>query len=196
MKDAVTTAASLAVVAAVLFYLPFAAAQSPRDEGLAAWKRIETVLVHPRCINCHTVTDFPRQGDDRHRHLFRVVRGPQNKGPAAAACSTCHQAMNQANGVPGAPGWHLAPLSMAWESSPGVPMESAQLCRTIIDKRKNHGMDATKLEHHFGEDAFIRWAWAPGHDLSGKARATPPLTHAETMGAFRAWARAGMPCPS
>jgi hypothetical protein len=29
---------------------------------------------HPRCMNCHTVTEFPRQGNDRHRHQQMVAR--------------------------------------------------------------------------------------------------------------------------
>ena len=31
------------------------------------------VLTHPRCLNCHTKTDFPRQGDERRRHAQLVV---------------------------------------------------------------------------------------------------------------------------
>ncbi len=32
------------------------------------WTEVASVLRHPRCMNCHTFTEFPRQGDDRHRH--------------------------------------------------------------------------------------------------------------------------------
>src|SRR5262245_5444573 len=65
------------------------------------WRVIESVLTHPRCINCHTVTDYPRQGDDRHVHQFRVVRGPDDRGAAGASCAACHQEDNQASsGVP------------------------------------------------------------------------------------------------
>jgi hypothetical protein len=171
------------------------AESSGRAEALLQWKRIESVLIHPRCINCHTITDYPRQADDRHRHQFRVVRGPDNKGIPGAQCATCHQAQNQASGVPGAPGWHLAPLSMAWESSPGVIMGGAQLCRTILDRKKNHGMDLVKLEQHFAKDPFIQWAWTPGSDATGEARTVPPITHAELLDAFVLWSRAGAPCP-
>src|SRR5215510_6394899 len=48
------------------------------------WRVIESVLTHPRCINCHTATDYPRQGDDRHIHQFRVVRGPDDRGAPGA----------------------------------------------------------------------------------------------------------------
>jgi hypothetical protein len=48
------------------------------------------VLTHPRCINCHTATNYPQQGDDRHRHFANVVRGPEGKGvPALQFAPTC-----------------------------------------------------------------------------------------------------------
>ena len=37
-------------------------------DGLAAWGQVYSVLTSPRCINCHTATNYPQQGDDRHRH--------------------------------------------------------------------------------------------------------------------------------
>jgi len=48
-------------------------------DGLAAWEQVYSVLTSPRCINCHTATDYPQQGDDRHRHFANVVRGPAAK---------------------------------------------------------------------------------------------------------------------
>ena len=38
-----------------------------RSEGLAAWEQVHSVLIHPRCINCHTATNYPQQGNDRRR---------------------------------------------------------------------------------------------------------------------------------
>src|ERR1700686_2115664 len=74
---------------------------SARAEGLAAWQQIYSVLTHPRCINCHTATNFPQQGDDRHRHFANVVRGPEDKGIPALQCITCHQESNaDSTGVP------------------------------------------------------------------------------------------------
>ena len=87
----------------------------PRSaEGLAAWQQVYSVLTSPRCINCHTATNHPQQGDDRHRHFANVVRGPEGKGVPALQCVTCHQESNaDSTGVPGGHGWHLAPLSLA-----------------------------------------------------------------------------------
>src|SRR4026209_2609016 len=53
-------------------------------DGLAAWERVYSVLTSPRCINCHTATNYPQQGDDRHRHFANVVRGgPEGPGVPA-----------------------------------------------------------------------------------------------------------------
>jgi len=83
-----------------------------RKAGLLAWQQIYSVLTHPRCINCHTATNYPQQSDDRHRHFANVVRGPAGKGVPALQCVTCHQEANaDSTGVPGARDWHLAPLS-------------------------------------------------------------------------------------
>src|SRR5262245_5424845 len=86
------------------------------SEGLAAWEQVYSVLTHPRCINCHTATNYPQQGDDRHRHVANVIRGPEGKGVAGLNCASCHQETNaDSTGVPGGHDWHLAPLSMRWQ---------------------------------------------------------------------------------
>ena len=127
-------------------------------EGLAAWQKIYSVLTHPRCLNCHTATNYPEQGEDRHRHQFNVVRGPEDRGVPGLTCGTCHQGATSkatggpncaechkgadlsATGVPGGHGWHLAPLSMAWQDSNGKPLPSAQVCRVVTDRTKNENM--------------------------------------------------------
>src|SRR5687767_7211820 len=92
-----------------------AAGKDDAARSQEAFRQIATVLRHPRCMNCHTATDFPRQGNERRRHDMLVMRGPDDHGAPAMRCSSCHQNINQANGVPGAPNWGLAPLTMAWE---------------------------------------------------------------------------------
>ena len=59
-----------------------------RADGLAAWEQVYSVLISPRCINCHTATNYPQQGDDRRRHFANVVRGGhEGKGvPGAELC--------------------------------------------------------------------------------------------------------------
>src|SRR5438094_6734420 len=73
-------------------------------DGLAAWEQVYSVLTSPRCINCHTATDYPQQGDNRHRHFANVIRGSEGKGVPALNCVGCHQAANaDSTGVPGGP---------------------------------------------------------------------------------------------
>jgi hypothetical protein len=168
-----------------------------RAEGLAAWGQVYTVLTHPRCINCHTATNYPQQGDDRHRHVANIVRGPEGKGVPGLNCASCHQETNaDSTGVPGGHNWHLAPLSMKWQDANDRPFSSAQLCRSITDRTKNMNMDGPKLLKHHEEEALVLWAWNPGRRPDGSARTTPPLSHEEFVAATRRWVEAGTPCPN
>jgi hypothetical protein len=66
----------------------------------AAFEEMVPVLRHPRCINCHSAGDFPRQGIDSHQHTMQVRRGPDGQGVNAVKCSTCHQEHNLAGYTP------------------------------------------------------------------------------------------------
>jgi len=53
-------------------------ASAQRNEAsAAAFEAMLPVLHHPRCMNCHSAGDFPRQGDDSHPHAMNVRRGPK-----------------------------------------------------------------------------------------------------------------------
>ncbi|HSD45790.1 MAG TPA: hypothetical protein VLB87_04175, partial [Pyrinomonadaceae bacterium] len=60
-----------------------------KAQGLAAWEQVYSVLTHPRCINCHTATNYPQQGDDRQRHFANVVRGLGGTGVTGLKCAGC-----------------------------------------------------------------------------------------------------------
>jgi hypothetical protein len=167
-----------------------------RTEGLAAWEQVYSVLTHPRCINCHTATNYPQQGDDRHRHFANVVRGPEGKGVPGLNCATCHQEANaDSTGVPGGHDWHLAPLSMKWQDQNDQPLSSAAVCRDVTDRSKNGNLDGRGLLKHHEEAVLVLWAWNPGLRPDGSARAVPPLSHEEFVAATRKWVEAGTPCP-
>jgi mono/diheme cytochrome c family protein len=167
-----------------------------RDAGLAAWQQVYSVLTHPRCINCHTATNYPEQGDDRHRHLFNVVRGPEGKGVPGLNCATCHQGANADRaGVPGAYNWHLAPLSMKWQDPWAKILSSAQVCQSLTDRTKNHNFDGPAILKHHQDEPLVLWAFQPGRRRDGSARSLPPLTHDEFVAATRTWVEAGTPCP-
>lgn len=168
-----------------------------RADGLAAWEQVYSVLISPRCINCHTATDYPQQGDDRRRHFANVVRGGhEGKGVPGLNCAGCHQEVNaDSTGVPGAPNWHLAPLSMRWQDTNDRPLSSAAVCRAVTDRSRNHNMDGRALLKHNAEDKLVLWGWDPGRRPDGSMRTLPPLTHAEFANATRIWVEAGTPCP-
>ena len=188
-------------------------ADANRADGLAAWEKVYSVLISPRCINCHTATNYPQQGEDRHRHQFNVVRGPDGRGVPGLTCAACHQgasskAAGGANcaechqeadldptGVPGGHGWHLAPLSMAWQDRNDKPLSSAQVCRAVTDRTRNMNMSGPELLKHHEEEELVLYAWRPGRRADGTPRSLPPLTHAQFVEATRRWVEAGTPCP-
>jgi mono/diheme cytochrome c family protein len=172
------------------------AANSKLTDGLAAWEQVYSVLTSPRCINCHTATNYPQQGDDRHRHFANVIRGPEGKGVPALNCVGCHQVANaDSTGVPGGPDWHLAPLSMRWQDTNDRPLSSAAVCRAVTDRSRNENMDGRALLKHHEEAALVLWAWNPGRRPDSTTRTLPPLTHAQFVAATRIWVDAGTPCP-
>ena len=171
-------------------------ADANRGDGLAAWQKVYSVLTSPRCINCHTATNYPQQGDDRHRHFANVIRGPGGKGVPGLNCISCHQSANaDSTGVPGGRNWHLAPLSMRWQDANDRPLSSAAVCRAVTDVSKNDGLDGTALIKHHEEEPLVLWAWNPGLRPDGSMRTLPPLSHAEFVAATRTWVEAGTPCP-
>ena len=109
----------LVIAGAIWFSHPAAAAEPAAkriaaaavgDEG-ALFTAFVSVLRNPRCMNCHSQGDYPRQGDDGHRHAMNVRRGPDGHGVTAEKCSACHQDHNLAGAhlPPGAPNWSLPP---------------------------------------------------------------------------------------
>lgn len=159
------------------------AAEGADAQSVAAFQTMTKVLNHPRCMNCHTTTAWPTQGDDQHRHTFNIARGTDDRGASGMRCSTCHKDKNVAN-IPGAPDWHLAPLAQGWTGlTPGA------ICRALLDPAKNGGRTKAQLIAHL-ETAQVVWAWTPG-----AKRAAPPLTHKDFMAAAKTWIAKGAKCP-
>jgi hypothetical protein len=163
------------------------AGQAPDPErSAAAFRQLATVLRHPRCMNCHTATQFPRQGDERRRHDQNVQRGPDDHGVFAMQCSTCHREINQrTTGVPGAPGWALAPLSMAWEE-----LSDGQLADQLKDQQRNGRRSLDDIYDHIANDELVGWAWKPGG-----SRQPPPLAREEFARVVREWIDTGAVSP-
>jgi hypothetical protein len=151
----------------------------------APFEPIASVVMHPRCINCHQ-DESPRQTNAKILHQPLVVRGTDGHGAPTQRCQTCHQATNTADGfVPGVATWHLAPLSMLWEGR-----TEGQICEQMKDPARNGGRHTGEQIEHMKSDPLVLWAWTPG-----AGRSTPPLSHEKFVEALDAWVRAGMPCP-
>jgi hypothetical protein len=165
-----------------------AAGAAASDQG-ALFTAFVPVLRHPRCMNCHSNGDFPRQGDDGHPHEMNVRRGPEGHGVTAEKCSTCHQDHNLvgAHLPPGAPNWGLPPAStpMIWQG-----LTDSQICQSIKDPKQNKNRNIQQLVEHLTEDKLVMWGWNPG-----EGRTPVPMPHDEFASKVRAWQAAGAPCP-
>jgi len=150
-----------------------------------------SVVTHKRCMNCHPSGDRPRQGEDSHLHNFNVQRGPDNHGVKGLQCATCHQKENnEYSGVPGAPHWGLAPLSMAWEG-----LSRTEIARSFLSRENNGGKSLEETVKHMTEDELVLWAFTPGVDDEGNMREVPPASEAAFVAAVKAWAAAGAVVP-
>lgn len=165
------------------------AASAPSDDG-TLFTAFVPVLRHPRCMNCHSRGEFPRQGDDGHQHAMNVRRGPEGHGVTSEKCSTCHQDHNLAGAhlPPGAPNWGLPPAStpMIWQG-----LTDAQICESIKDPKQNRNRNLDQLVEHLTEDKLVMWAWNPG-----EGRTPVPMPHDEFSAKVKQWQAAGAPCPS
>lgn len=165
-------------------------AAAPATGDGALFTAFVSVLRHPRCLNCHSQGDFPRQGDDGHPHAMNVRRGPDGHGVTAEKCSTCHQDHNLAgaNMPPGAPHWGLPPpnIPMIWQG-----LTDAQICRSIKNPKENKNRNIEQLVEHFAKDELVAWGWNPG-----EGRNPIPMPHDEFVAKVKQWQAAGAPCPA
>src|SRR5205809_6257502 len=100
----------ISLVASLLF------STTQRDDAAAreAFRSAYSVLMHPRCMNCHPAGDAPLQGDDSHVHTQNVQRGADGKGLYALKCANCHQDKTPRgeHTPPGNPNWRLPSADM------------------------------------------------------------------------------------
>jgi mono/diheme cytochrome c family protein len=165
-------------------------AAAPATGDGALFTAFVSVLRNPRCMNCHSPGDFPRQGDDGHPHAMNVRRGPDGHGVTAQTCSTCHQDHNLtgANLPPGAPHWGLPPPAtpMIWQG-----LTDAQICRSLKNPKENKNRNIDQLVEHFAKDELVAWGWSPG-----EGRTAIPMPRDEFVAKVKQWQAAGAPCPS
>ncbi len=165
-------------------------AAAPATGDGALFTALVSVMRHPRCMNCHSRGDFPRQGDDGHQHTMNVRRGPDGQGVTAQKCGACHQDHNVsgAHMPPGAPHWGLPPsnIPMIWQG-----LTDAQICRSIKNPKENNDRNVDQLVEHLTEDELVLWGWNPG-----EGRTPIPMPHEEFVAKVKQWQAAGAPCPA
>jgi hypothetical protein len=177
-----------------------------KAEGLEAWKRIEAVVTHPRCANCHVGPDnipmWTVVGETKTRPHGMNIHADDSPhaddgriGTKTLLCSTCHMTSTAPNDVPHAPPhvglqWELAPVKFVWFGKSGE-----EICAQMRDPNRNGNRDAAGLVAHLRNDAaehgFVPWAWNPGGE-----RSTPPGTFEDHVKDVAMWGAAGQPCPS
>lgn len=165
-------------------------ASTSGDEAAAAsaFESIVPVLRHPRCINCHSQGDSPRQSDDSHPHTMNVRRGPDGEGVAGVKCSACHQDHNLPglHVPPGAPDWHLPSpdMPMIWEG-----FSDHQLCELFKDPKQNGGRTVDQIVEHMNTP-LVLWGWNPG-----EGRDPVPMPQHDFLAHVKEWVTKGAACP-
>ncbi|MXV53157.1 hypothetical protein GS399_19500 [Pedobacter sp. HMF7647] len=156
--------------------------------SVKAFKQVYTVLISPRCMNCHPSGNIPLQGDDSHLHEMSPQRGTDGKGVYAMKCSNCHQPTNTPglHTPPGNPNWHLPPADMKMVFQGRTP---SQLAKQLIDPKQNGHKDMKKLIEH-ADDGLVLAGWNPG-----EGRTLPPMSHAEFKKAWITWLTTGAYAP-
>jgi hypothetical protein len=163
-------------------------AQRDPVAAAAAFEALAPALRNPRCMNCHSTGDYPRQGNDSHRHTMDVRRGPDGDGVNAVKCSTCHQDHNTvgAHTPPGAPDWHLPSpaMPMIWEG-----LTDRGLCELLKDPKQNGNRTVAQIVEHMSTP-LVLWGWHPGD-----GRTPIPMPQKEFLAKVSEWATNGATCP-
>ena len=154
-----------------------------------AFLQVYSVLMSPRCMNCHPSGDAPLQGDDSHVHTQGVLRGKDGNGMYALKCTNCHQPKNVPGPgqPPGNPKWKLPPAETKMVFQGKTPHE---LAAQMLDPKANGGKSKAQLIDHVTNDTLVASGWHPGQGHS-----LPPLSHPAFAKVFRQWIDKGAYLP-
>lgn len=183
--------ALISVTCLCLGHEPVINAQTNSVKPVSASRAFEAmlpVLRHPRCMNCHSRGDYPREGDDGHRHTMNARRGITGNGIAGVKCSSCHRDVNAPglHAPPGAPGWHLPPSDnpLVWEG-----LSDRELCELFKDRSKNGERSLEQIAEHM-KTPLVLWGWNPG-----EGRNPIPVPKNEFLANAERWVAEGGKCP-
>ena len=172
-------------------YIKVPDAATKKKDSIAsvkAFAKVYSVLMSPRCMNCHPKGDVPLQGEDSHIHTMQPKRGTDGKGLYAMKCANCHQPENTpgVHTPPGNPKWQLPPADMKMVFEGKTPQ---QLAIQIMDFNQNGHKDVKKLIEHV-DDTLVKAGWHPAQGLK-----QPPLSHKEFKKAWLTWLETGAYAP-
>lgn len=169
-------------------YTPVPDKKKDSIASVKAFMQVYSVLMSPRCLNCHPKGDVPLQGEDSHLHQMFPQRGADGKGLYAMKCANCHQPENSPglHAPPGNPDWHLPPsdMKMVFEGR-----SAHDLAKQLVDPKRNGHKDLKKLMEH-ADDGLVLAGWNPGEGLK-----KPPLSHKEFKKAWIIWLEKGAYAP-
>lgn len=153
-------------------------------ESANAFMKVYTVLMSPRCMNCHPSGNVPLQGDDSHLHTMLPKRGEDGKGLFAMKCTNCHQPENTPglHTPPGNPKWQLPPSDMKMVFEGKTPH---QLAIQIMDYTKNGHKNKDQLLEH-ARDTLVKAGWS-----MGGGRKPPPMSYAAFLNVWDTWINKG-----
>lgn len=157
-------------------------------ESIKAFAKVYTVLMSPRCMNCHPAGNVPLQGDDNHLHGMLPQRGKDGKGIYAMKCANCHQPTNL-EGLgkpPGNSDWRLPPSNMKMVFQGRTPN---QLAKQLVNPKTNGNKTLAQLKAH-ADDGLLKAGWNPAEGST-----LPPLTYEEFKKVWLTWINTGAYAP-
>ena len=170
----------------------FSGIADPKARSVALFEEAGRVITHPRCVNCHPVSDRPLQGNAGRPHQPPIFATASGMGSPSMPCSGCHGQSNftligtRVGSMPGNPKWQLAPREMAWQGK-----SLGAICRQIKDTTRNGGRDYAALIDHAAHDDLVAWGWHPG-----AGREPAPGTQEAFGSLVKAWIETGAECPA
>jgi len=192
MRKIIVIAGLLSVIVGVSSAFRYVPKYSPVNadsvESVKAFMQVYSVLMSPRCVNCHPSGDVPLQGDESRLHNMSPKRGIDGKGINAMKCANCHQAATVPglHMPPGNPNWHLPPAHMKMIFQGRTPN---QLARQLMDPTQNGYKSKEQLIAH-ASDPLLTTGWNPG-----EGRSLPPLSYDEFKKAWTTWINKGAYAP-
>lgn len=165
------------------------AANKDSIESVAAFTEVYSVLMSPRCMNCHPAGDIPLQGNDSHLHTMYPKRGKDGHGLYAMKCTNCHQPENTpgVHTPPGNPKWALPPADMKMVFEGRQPHE---LALQIMDYNQNGHKNKEQLLAH-ARDTLVKAGWN-----MGEGRPAPPLSYDAFVKVWDTWINNGGYAPA